>query len=137
MKANNQLIDDEELLTFGTVSVLALTNANGDPVLLPNDGPTNGAAERSFNAYVPNIAYSSLNFESSLAPLCSSDLYEKHVDLIQNVTDRLLPGETFESVIPRQVLPHFLFFLFSLLKRFISTRWMFTMEGLPGWPVLT
>ena len=108
--------DKEDLLTIGTISFIAITNANGDPVLLPSNGPVNDAGDRSFNHYIPNIAISDI--PQTPLPSCSSELYAENDVLINSYIDLILPVNTYSEVVPRQVswllLFSFFYFFFSL-----------------------
>ena len=98
----------ERLVDRGSLSIIALTNENGDPLMLPNDGKRNqekrqdsSEQPQSFLDYVPNIAYSSL--EVGFFPVCDLEKYETHQKVVQEEILKLLPATTFEDVIPSQV----------------------------------
>ena len=83
-----QTFNNTELFRSYTLFVVAYTNENGDPVLLPNDGSANGNERKgSILEFLPNIAYGSLKFVEDLSPQCSYTKYQSEVDLIdQQVT---------------------------------------------------
>jgi hypothetical protein len=121
--------DNEELfdLTSGfSLFVIAYTNEFGDPVELPNDGPSNGYNRiGTVLDFIPNIAYGSMNYVENLADQCDYTKYESELRLteqqivnIGNETD-LNKALSYDVRIRRFSLPHVcnsnsLFLSFSL-----------------------
>ena len=67
-----------------TLFVVAYTNENGDPVQLPNDGPSNGDNRTgSILDYIPNIAYGTMDLVEDLSPQCTYANYQAEVELSQ------------------------------------------------------
>ena len=108
-KANTKLLTSESLLGKASLSVIAITNEEGMPVALPNDGKKNKKKRQeeqtpqSYLDYVPNIAYSSLNEE--YFPSCDLKKYKKHQNFVDLLIADILPEEktNFADVIPYQV----------------------------------
>ena len=124
--------DTAELLSNYTLFVVAFTNANGDPVELPNDGPSNGYNRTgTILDYIPNIAYSSLTFVEDLSPQCVYSKYEAEVNLAAAQV-ALISNETDLTSALANYVNHILSHSFSFLPLFLSTLWRLTTVGLRG-----
>ena len=101
-KADWYITSIEKMLETYTLSVFTITNKNGDPLLLPNDGPNFSAGNKSFNHYIPNIAFSSLNVVEDLSSDCYHSNYEEVVSLVNDQLVMASNETDFASLIRNQ-----------------------------------
>jgi hypothetical protein len=75
----------------GVLYVFAFTNEHGDPVQLPNEASSNEAG--TLNDYIPNIAYTSMNYVADISGKCYFENFNKEVALINQEIQLLLDEE--------------------------------------------
>ena len=95
--------DFDTMLNNYTLSVHAITNVNGDGVLLRNDGKLFNAGKDSFANYVPNIAFSSLNLLTDISTLCSNTKYKKEYELVSEKVTQIEISTSLNDVAVNQV----------------------------------
>lgn len=101
--AGNFINSFDEMRTNNTLYVLSITNADGQPVDLPNDGPVFSNSSLSMNNYLSNIAYRSIELITDLSALCSFQNFKSQTKLVSDVIDVALNQTTLTDVLKSQV----------------------------------
>jgi len=105
--AGNYINSFADMRDYNTLYVLSITNADGQPVVLPNDGPVFSNSSLSVNNYLPNIAYSSIELVTDLSSLCSFENFKSQTKLVSDVIDFALENQTtLTDVLKSQVFNH-------------------------------
>jgi len=99
-KGARRIYSIEEFVQNGTFAVIGVGNVDGEPVILPNDGPRNGLLG-SFNEYIPNIAVSNLTVRD-MAVECSYDSFLSHKAMVDDQVSKVLTAQGVGAILPAQ-----------------------------------